>query len=73
MMSNPIVTAPNCVIRAGPRPLPDRFQARLIDIHDNDRPDLLRPRPKHLKEIEGAGAELLERPRIGKAQWNKRD
>ena len=57
-----------CHRRAGPRPLPDRFQARLIDIHDNDRPDLLRPRPKHLKEIKSPGPQFLQRPRIGEPQ-----
>jgi hypothetical protein len=56
-----------------PWPLPDRFQARLIDINDNDRPNLLWPRPEHLKEIKGADAQFLQRPRISEPQRHQRE
>jgi len=62
-----------CDRGARPWPLPDRFQARLIDINDNDRPNLLRPRPEHLEEIKGADAQFLERPRIGEPQRQQRE
>jgi hypothetical protein len=62
-----------CHRRARPRPLPDRFQARFIDIDDNNRPNLLRPRAKHLKEIESPGAQFLQRPRIGEPQRHQRE
>src|SRR6516225_8458472 len=39
-----------------PRPLPDHLQARLIDVDDDDRPNLFRPRPKHLEEVKSPGA-----------------
>ena len=58
---------------ARPRPLPDLLEARLVDIDDDDRPRGLLARPQHLKQIEGAQPQFLERPRIGKAQRHQRE
>ena len=58
---------------ARPRPLPDRLEAGLVDIDDDDRPCRLLARPQHLKQIESAHPQFLERPRIGEPQRHQRE
>ncbi len=57
---------------AGPRPLPDRLEARFVDIDDDNRPRRLLAGPQHLKKIKCAQPQFLQRPRVGEPQRHQR-
>ena len=58
---------------ARPRPLPELFQALVVDIDDGDRPDGLLARVDALEGVEGPDADFLDRRRIGDAQRGEPD
>ncbi len=58
---------------ARPRPLPDRLEAGLVDIDDDDRIAVLHARAQDLVEIEGPQPQFLKRPRVGEPQRNERE
>ena len=58
---------------ARPRPLPELFQALVVDIDDGDRPDGLLARLDALEGVKGPDADFLDRSRIGGAQRGEPD
>ena len=58
---------------ARPRPLPDRLEAVLVDIDNDDRVPALHARAQHLKEIERPQPQFLKRARIGQPQRDERE
>ena len=52
---------------AWPRPLPELFQALVVDIDDGDRPDGLLARLDALESVKGPDADFLDRRRVGDA------
>ncbi len=79
--SNAITTAPSRgqfgdEIRdpgARPRPLPELFQALVVDVDDGDRPCGLLAGIDALESVKGPDADFLDRGRIGDAQCGKPD
>src|SRR5262249_24001736 len=59
--------------RAVPRPLSDSLETFFVDIDNDDRPFGRLAWRKHLKEVENADAQLLNRERIGNPQGCERD
>ena len=58
---------------ARPRPLPELFQALVVDIDDGDRPDGLLARLDALEGVKGPDANFLDGSRVGDAKRGKPD
>ncbi len=58
---------------ARPRPLPELFQALVVDVDDGDRPRRLLAGIDALESVKGPDANFLDRRRIGDAQCGKAD
>ena len=56
-----------------PRPLPELFQALVVDVDDGDRPCRLLARIDALESVKSPDANFLDRRRIGDAQRGKPD
>ena len=58
---------------ARPRPLPELFQALVVDVDDGDRPRSLLAGIDALESVKGPDTNFFDRSRIGDAQCGKSD